>query len=88
LDEGGFFKKGMDPLALISHPLAMNDPYFMYPRIYTLLQVFFQKGWNLLGRKGMQVYAVLNGDPYRIPEMTVFFRHRKGAPRGTLFCGY
>lgn len=65
----------MDPLALISHPLAMNNPHLVYPCIYTLPQVFLQEEWDLLGREGMQVYAILDGNPYRILAMMVFPRH-------------
>ena len=54
----------MDPLALISHPLTVNNLHLVYPCLYALLQVFLQEGWDLLGGKGMQVYAILDGNPY------------------------
>lgn len=65
----------MDPLPLISHPLAMNDPHLVYPCLHTLPHVFLQEGWDLLGGKGMQVYAISDGNPYRILGLRAFFRH-------------
>ncbi len=78
----------MDPLPLISHPLAVNDPHLVNPCLYTLIQVFLQEGWDLLGGKGMQVYTIPDGNPYRILGVLVFPRHPNGVPRCPLFCGY
>ena len=78
----------MDPSPLMSHSLTMNDPHLVYPCLYALIQVFLQEGWDLLGGKGMQVYAIFDGNPYRIPGMMAFPRHPNGVLRGPLLCGY
>jgi hypothetical protein len=53
----------MDPSPLMSHTLAVNDPHLVYACLYALLQVFLQEGWDLLGGKCVQVYAILDGNP-------------------------
>ena len=63
----------------------MNDPHLIYPCLYTLLQVFLQEGWDLLGGKGMQVYAIPDGNLYRILVVMAFPRHPNRAPGGPLF---
>lgn len=65
----------MDPSALISHPLAVNNPHLVNPCLYALLQVLLQEGRDLLGGKGMQVYTILDGNPYRILGLRAFSRH-------------
>jgi hypothetical protein len=65
----------MDPSALISHPLAVNNPHFVYPCLYTLPHVFLQEGWDLFGGKGMEVYAIPDGNPYWILVVMAFPRH-------------
>ncbi len=73
----------------MSHPLAVNDPHLIYPCLYARIQILLQERWDLLGGKGMQVYAILDGNPYRIPGMMALPRHHpNGVLRDPLLCGY
>jgi hypothetical protein len=74
----------VNPSALISHPLAVNDLHFVYPYLYTLPQILLQEGWDFLGGKDMEVYAILDGNPYRILGMMAFPRHPNGALRALI----
>ncbi len=74
----------MNPFALISHPLAVNDPHLVYPCLYTLSQILLQEGWDFLGGKGMEVYAILDGNPYRIVGMMASPRHPNGGLRALI----
>jgi hypothetical protein len=69
----------MNPLALISHPLSVNNPHLVYPRSSAFLEVIVQKGWNLLRGEGVKIDTVLNRNPYCILGMVAPSRHSAGS---------
>ncbi len=45
--------------------LAVDDPYLQYPQFVAFLQIIRNQGFDILGRKGVQIKNAVDGNGYR-----------------------